>query len=480
MSNSSFSLSNGHSEERIDRAIVAVLSFPAPMESLQRAVANAAGWESAAAISLPRPFRRWSLALAASAAICVVVVTGILLQFSGPEEKLNPANAEKEVAAEKEVKDDPKKPAPQVFREPVPMTGPVFADAAPILACIGPEKPMKLGAVVSHADINKGLDANVVRLHIWDWSKSDVSRVMLIQRSELGVLSPDGTTMLTPEGETLSLESHETRQFSGFQVKDGQRMSAVKFSPSRKHAAAMIHVRTQIDKVPGNPALSGATHFWSLRLLELNSTTNTGKRIGEFPAQAHAGVAFSPDEASVVHSSEDHGIIRRDLGSGKVLSEYQPSLGVHGGVGIAISPDGRFVAAGQYHGKIFIWETESSKLLVEQQFLRDNGEEDAFFQAKVMQFSPDGERLAMASGNRLKVMETKTGKILKQHYHELTPVFAHLQWSPDAKKIILATYSEPTEYAGKERFPPRPTADMLPRVYEWDWQGGEPRLKWGN
>ncbi|MCE9528516.1 MAG: hypothetical protein K8R36_20930 [Planctomycetales bacterium] len=474
MNNSSHSYSNGHA------AIAAVLSFPVPMESLQQMGGTWASWEAAAAISLPRLLRRWSMASAATAAIGIVVVSGILLQFSGPDEKLNEANAEKEVAAEKEVKGDPKKPAPQAFHEPVPMTGAVFAEAAPIVACIGPEKPIKLGAVVSHADINKGLDANVVRLHIWDWSKSDVSRVMLIQRSELGVLSPDGTTMLTPEGETLSLESHETRQFSGFQVKDGQRMSAVKFSPSRKHAAAMIHVRTQIDKVPGNPALSGATHFWSLRLLELNSATNTGKRIGEFPAQAHAGAAFAPDEASVVHSSEDHGIIRRDLASGKVLNEYQPSLGVHGAVGIAISPDGRFIAAGQYHGKIFIWEMQSGKLLVDHQFLRDNGEQDTFFQAKVLRFSPNGERLAMASGNRLKVMETKTGKIIKQHYHETTPVVAHLQWSPDAKNIILATYSEPTEYAGKERFPPRPTADLLPRVYEWDWQAGEPRLKWGN
>lgn len=397
-----------------------------------------------------------------------ILVVGVLLLFFGQF---------RQVRAGDEREGDRAKPAPLAFHEPVAMTNPVFAEAAPIVACIGPENPMKLGAVVPHADINKGLDANVVRLHIWDWSKSDVSRVMLIQRSELGVLSPDGTTMLTPDGETLNLESHETRQYSGFQVKDGQRMSAVKFSPLRKHVAAMIHVRTQIDKVPGDPALSGATHFWSLRLLELDSITNIGKRIGEFPAQAYAGVAFSPDEASVAYSSDQHVITRRDMASGKTLNEYQPSLGIHGGVGIAISPDGRFIAAGQYHGKIFIWELQSGKLLVEHLFLRDNGEQDTFFQAKVLRFSSDGEHLAMASGNRLKVMETKTGKIIKQHYHETTPAFAHLQWQPDAKKITLVTYSEPTEYAGKERFPPRPKKDILPRVYEWDWQAHEPLLK---
>jgi WD40 repeat protein len=316
-----------------------------------------------------------------------------------------------------------------------------------------------------------------VRLHLWDWSKSDLSRVMLIQRSELGVLSPDGRKMLSPEGEVMNLESRETRQFSGFSVKDGQRMSAVRLSPTNKHVAAMIHAGTRMEKDPGNPALSGAIHSWSLRLLELDAATHVGKRIGEFPAQAAAGVVFSSDNTSVIYSSDKHSIIRRDLSGGKVLNEYQPAIGTHGAVGIAISPDGRFVSAGQYHGKIYVWETESGKLLVEQQLVRDNGEADTFFQAKVLRFSPDGERLAMASGSRLKVMETKTGKIIKQHYHETTPAFTHLQWSPDAKQITLVTYSEPADFGGDDRIPSRPTADKYPRVYEWDWQTGAPGLK---
>ncbi|MBC7854183.1 MAG: hypothetical protein IAF94_12180 [Pirellulaceae bacterium] len=471
MNNPSIPFSNGHSEQYIDRAIGAVLSFPMPVDALQRMIETAASWETASPVSLPRAYRRWSIALVASGVAVAVMVAGIVYLNSGS------TNQPGQVSAVKEEKGEPAKPAPQVFHEPVPMTGPVMADAAPTVACIGPEKPTKLGQVVAHAEINKGLDPSIVRLHVWDWSKSNVSRVRLLQRSELGVLSPDGTTMLTSEGEAIHLDGAASRQYSGFRVKDGQRMSQVRLSPSSKYVAAMIHVRTQIDKDPANPALSGATHWWSLRLLELDASTNTGKNIGEFPAYAHAGVAFSPDETSVIYSSEKHAILRRDLASGKLLKEYQPGLGMHGAVGITISPDGRFVAAGQYHGKIYIWEMQSGKLIVEHQFLRDNGEQDTFFQAKAMRFSADGEHLAMASGNRLKVMETKTGKVIKQHYHETTPVFVHLQWSQDAKKITLLTYSEPTEYAGKARFPPLPTADILPRVYEWDWREGSPVVK---
>jgi hypothetical protein len=97
---------------------------------------------------------------------------------------------------------------------------PVAADAASTIACIGPKAPTKLGAVIANEDFNKGLDQNVVRLHVWDWSKSDVSR--LIQKSELGVLSPNGTTMLTYDGEALDLASLATRQYSGFRVNDDQ------------------------------------------------------------------------------------------------------------------------------------------------------------------------------------------------------------------------------------------------------------------
>ena len=95
------------------------------------------------------------------------------------------------------------------------MTYAVSADAAPIIACTGPRNPTKLGAVVADVDFDNGLEENVVWLHVWDWSKSDVSRVTLVQKTELGVLAPDGSMMLSTEGETFNLATRETRPFSG-------------------------------------------------------------------------------------------------------------------------------------------------------------------------------------------------------------------------------------------------------------------------
>ena len=297
--------------------------------------------------------------------------------------------------------------------------------------------------------------------------------MILMQRSELGVLSPDGTTMLSNEGETIELKTRVTHQYPGFQVPNGQRVASVRFSPSRRYAALMIHVRSQIDKVPGVPGLSSARHWWSLRIVDLKIE----KRVGEFPASPHAGVAFSPDESSFIYSKEEHSIVRRDLPDGRIVTEYQPAVGGQGGVGITVSADGKLLAVGEYHGQMFLWETQSGTLIRRHQFVRADGEKDIFFQAKLLRFAPDGEFLAVASDNRLKIIETKTGEVLKTHYHERTPSFVQMQWSSDGQKIILLTYSEPARFVDSGRLTPRPTADMFPRVYEWEWRSGDPRLK---
>jgi hypothetical protein len=62
-------------------------------------------------------------------------------------------------------------------------------------------------------------------------------------------------------------------------------------------------------------------------------------------------------------------------------------------------------------------------------------------------------------------------------YHETTPVFVHLRWSPDARTITLVSSSGIGDFAPGSGFPPRVTSDILPRVYEWDWQAGELTVK---
>jgi hypothetical protein len=356
-----------------------------------------------------------------------------------------------------------------------PTTYAVSADAAPIIACTGPKSPTRLGAIVADVNFDNGLDQNIVWLHVWDWSKSDVSRVMLVQKSELGVLAPNGNMMLTTEGEKFNLETRETRQFSGFQVNGDQLITSVRLSPGGKYAAAMIGSRADNEQDRKVAPNSGK---WTLRLLELDALTNTGMKIGEFPANANVAVAFSLDERSVTYSSDNHRIIRRETASGNILNEYEPAVRSRNGVvGLTVSPEGRLVAAADYDGNIYVWESRSGKLVVDHSSLSSDDEQDVAFRARVMRFSPEGTYLALAAGSQLQVMETTTGEIIKKHTHEASPQFTQLRWSQDAKSITLLTLFQPTNFVEEHSVSTRPTANIFPRVYEWEWREGNPVLK---
>lgn len=360
-----------------------------------------------------------------------------------------------------------------------PMSRPVMADRAPILACLGPEHPVRLGDVISHSEIQQGLAPEVVRLHVWDWSKSDLSRILLIQRSEVGSLSPDGKVMLTQEGETIDLVSKATLQYSGFKVPDGQRIVALQASPTTAYVAATVHVRTEVEKIPTDPPTLDTRHFWALRLLKLDGLTHRGHKVGEYETDARAGVAFTADESAIIHSTDQHRIVRRELGTGRILNTYEPSFGVHGAVGLAISPDGRMVAAAGYHGAIYMWDMQSGDLLMQHDALRPDGERDPFFKAGVLRFSPDSGKLAAVSGNHIKIIDAGTGKVIREHRDTTRPRYVHVHWSNDAKTITLLTSAQLSEYSSQPLDQSAPTrrADRFPRVYEWAWETGEPEVK---
>lgn len=364
-------------------------------------------------------------------------------------------------------------------RNRLPITRPVMAESAPVIACIGPERAVKLGDMVSLADINQGLDSNVVRLHVWNWAVSDMSRVLLIQRSELGTLSPDGMVMLTQEGEMIDLNDKRTQQFSGFKTPFGQRVTALHLSRTREYVAALIHLRTDVTNLPTDPPTVDSRHFWGLRLLQLDPSTHQGHRIGEYPADARPGVVFSTDGSSVIYSTDQHSIVRRQLPTGQILKTYDPPLGVDGAIGLAISADSRLVAAAGYHGKVFLWEVESGALRFQRDALRSDGERDPYFKASVLRFSPDGSKLAMVSGNHVKVMDVNTGNILREHRDPTRPSYVHAHWSADAGLITLLTSSQPSEYGDSwygtnTQLTSSRSADRLPTVYEWKWETGEP------
>jgi hypothetical protein len=444
-------------DDPCDRAVAAVLAEPVPREALERTMDAALQWETTA-VPMSRPFRRrasW-LAFAAAVTVTAAAIAVVVTPAHGPHDSgtTPPAGV-------------------VTFFEPGPATAPIVAEAAPIIVMIGPARPVTLGEEVSHQEIHRGAADERIPVHVWDWSQSDRSRVIEAPRMQLGSLSPDGTKTVNAAGTEFDIATGKTRQlFNGFALRGEERVLNTWFSPSGRYLAALIHLRTEVQRVQLYPPLYGSTHWFSLRVVELA----TGRIVVDVPADAVQG-AFSPDERWICYASPENRITRHDLQTGQMLTRYEPALEPHGAVGIAVSPDGALVAAGHYHGELFLWEAESGRQVLHHLFLRDNGERDGFIQARIIKFSPDGKWLAMASNSRLKVLDTQTGEIVASHYHETTPVFVHLRWSPDARTITLVSASGIGQFAPGSRFPPRATSDILPRVYEWDWQAGELAVK---
>jgi WD40 repeat protein len=445
-------------DDPCDRAVAAVLAEPVPCEALERTMDAALRWETTAApMSHPNYRRRaaW-LAFAATLTVTAAAIAVVLTPARSPDDSgsAQPAGV-------------------VTFFEPGPATAPIVADSAPIIVMIGPARPVTLGEEVSHQEIHRGAADDRIPVHVWDWSQSDRSRVIVAPGMQLGSLSPDGTKTLNSAGTELDLATGNTRRlFDGFALQGEERVLNTWFSPSGRYLAALIHLRTEVQRVQLYPPLYGNTPWFSLRVVE----PATGRIVVDVPADSVQG-AFSPDERWICYASPENRIVRQDLRTGQMLTRYEPSLEPHGAVGIAVSPDGAQVAAGHYHGELFLWETESGRQVLHHLFLRDNGERDGFFQAKLIKFSPDGKWLAMASNSRLKVLDTRTGTIVTSHYHETTPAFVHLRWSPDARTITLVSASTIGQFAAGSGFPPRVTSDILPRVYEWDWQAGELEVK---
>jgi len=103
-------------------------------------------------------------------------------------------------------------------------------------------------------------------------------------------------------------------------------------------------------------------------------------------ASLHA-LAFAPDGATLYAASGTHlGVLRWDLATGKEL----PPLGRHdGGLnGLALSADGRLLAAVTMGGSLYLWELATGQTRF---VAADLG------YATVVAFSPDGRLLALAN-----------------------------------------------------------------------------------
>ncbi len=336
----------------------------------------------------------------------------------------------------------------------VPIIHSQVADDAPVIIANGGKDPIPLGSATREGG---GL------LHVWDWSKGTRSRVLPeveFWGNMKVVLTPDGKQLVWASGKILDLGTAKWTKIDlgGADVKVGgsiyNRIGDMRFCPDASRLA--LFVTNFVKNEPG--------HIESevVQVVEFP----TGRLLCEFPPgeQYALRMDFSSDGRQFASADSGRQILRRDSATGKILKSYAPTLKSQV-MGVAVSPDGKYVAASQREpGNLYIWESDTGRLMhrMDGGDLRKLGGHNPAYGA--MRFSPDGKFLAAAYWNRLFVFDLATGKTVAALKERMG---TSIQWSADGKKLTVvtpATIGERT-VAGRE--------NTYPAVHQWDWRNNK-------
>ncbi|MGE0285358.1 MAG: caspase family protein [Bradyrhizobium sp.] len=114
--------------------------------------------------------------------------------------------------------------------------------------------------------------------------------------------------------------------------------------------------------------------------------------------------------------------------NGSLPFHLQPQFGQKGAIGVAISPDARLVASGNFGGTVKLWDVESGREI------RTLIGHSAFTTAVV--FSPDGNRVASASWDRtIKLWDVVTGQEIRT-FSGHDGFITSLAISPDGQRLL--------------------------------------------
>ncbi|HET6161408.1 MAG TPA: protein kinase [Dongiaceae bacterium] len=150
----------------------------------------------------------------------------------------------------------------------------------------------------------------------------------------------------------------------------------------------------------------------------------------EYQVAGHAakGLAFSPDGRWLAAGDDAGSVELWKLGAQQppmMLSGHQQQVWA-----LAFSPDGRRVLSGDRGGAVRIWNTETGAL---------EGSIDRHASAIwSISVSPDGTRFATASESGVQLWDMKTHALQNQSFHDTTRI-TRAAWSPDGRHLAIAS-----------------------------------------
>jgi WD40 repeat protein len=322
-----------------------------------------------------------------------------------------------------------------IYRETVRFA---IAANAPVIVGTGRAEPIALAAEVPYSQSGD-------TLHIWDWSKSPLSRVMKDVRlwpHDVFAVSPDGKTLIWASGRTLNLNTGETSQINlgGVFYSDEvggnlQRILQLQFTPDGHHLALRL---SNITLARSTDPLRKEDFSTSQSIQII--TWPAGKLVCEFPAGL--AVAFSQDAkraaTSIPHYHPKQQIVEHDATTGQILRSYEPHMQEFAYV-IAYSPDATQLAAFDSAGELLLWNVATGDLL-RRIHLKGDAPAD-------LRFSPDGKRLAISFINKTYAINVASGAIIATFPQQIPGI---IRWSPNNQSLDLISNINSVTLSGNE------------------------------
>lgn len=373
----------------------------AVIDRIRRSAPPADGWARARRRAARR---RWRPALAVVAALLVI---GGFAMLIGPQRGEQPVPLPLVLDPLPEVvrAPDPPPPAPPprggmagVYRSPRK----AVAASAPVIVSTADAAPLKLGGTVPAGHVGP-------RIHVWDWEKSDTSRVLDATCEEPFAVTPDGKQLLTTEGRRIDLTTGKAEPLAWWGERK-LRPAWLQFAPDGKTMLAFEH-----DQKTGNA-----------RLLDYPAGTERARIGGLWRAASKA--AFTADCKSVVLYGTDAHLRSFDATTGKEKVRFAPGF-ENTIAAIAVSPDGSRVAGAQY-GVVRVWDAATGRLVCEPTTKGDG----PLSWVDALAFSPDGKRLAGGGTGRLTLWDAADGSLVHRYPAE-SIVVADIRFDPTGTTI---------------------------------------------
>lgn len=231
---------------------------------------------------------------------------------------------------------------------------------------------------------------------------------------------------LRAEADSLMPPASAPENAKGEESKEQDKVAAV--APNESEAPSPPAAAVQPSSEPAEPAEKSA----AIAPAELQATPadeHVGRRLRSFSLGQYDGptsLAFTRDGKHVVMVASGGYFRTLDPATGENL-EMQDEAASSPCCQVAVSPDGRYLATGNFEGMVLLWDAETLKLT--RRLLGHSGH------ATAVAFSPDGKLLASGGEDKtVRLWDVESGELrhtLKGHSDNVLAV----AFSPDGKRL---------------------------------------------